>query len=76
MQTLNYWLCLLGKLNWLAANTRPDLAIYALELAKRPKKATIKDLREINSFEESKRESKVLFTKIAEKEELIVMGAM
>ena len=22
-----------GKLNWLAANTRPDLAIYALELA-------------------------------------------
>ena len=34
-----------GKLNWLAANTRPDLAIYALELAKRQKKATIKDLR-------------------------------
>ena len=24
-----------GKLNWLATNTRPDLAIYALELAKR-----------------------------------------
>ena len=23
-----------GKLNWLAANTRPDLAIYAFELAK------------------------------------------
>ncbi len=23
-----------GKLNWLAANTRPDLAIYVLELAK------------------------------------------
>ena len=34
-----------GKLNWLAANTRPDLTIYALELAKRQKKAAIKDLR-------------------------------
>ena len=32
--------------NWLAANTRPDLAMYALELAKRQKKAMIKDLRE------------------------------
>ena len=31
-----------GKLNWLAANVRPDLAIYALELAKKQKKATIK----------------------------------
>ena len=37
-----------GKLNWLAANVRLDLAIYALELAKKQKKATIKDLREIN----------------------------
>ena len=32
-----------GKLNWLAVNTRPDLAIYALDLAKRQKKAVIKD---------------------------------
>ena len=24
-----------GKLSWLAANTRPDLAIYALDLAKK-----------------------------------------
>ena len=31
-----------GKLNWLAANTRPDLAIYALKLAKKQKKATVK----------------------------------
>ena len=35
-----------GKLIWLVANTRPDLAIYALELAKRQKKAVIKDLRD------------------------------
>ena len=34
-----------GKLNWLAAKTRPDRAIYALELAKRQKKAANKDLR-------------------------------
>ena len=32
-----------GKLNWLAANTRPDIAIYALDLAKKQRKATIKD---------------------------------
>ena len=37
-----------GKLNWFTANTRPDIAIYALELVKRQKKAVIKDLREIN----------------------------
>ena len=39
-----------GKLNWLAANTRPDLAMYALELVKRQKKATIKDLRDLIAF--------------------------
>ena len=37
-----------GKLNWLAANVRPDFSIYALDLAKKQKKATVKDLREIN----------------------------
>ena len=38
----------IGKLSWLVANTRPDLAIYVLELAKRQKKATIEDLRDVN----------------------------
>ena len=63
-------------MNWLAANTRPDLAIYALELAKRQKKAVIKDLREINRVLKKVREkeSRVLFTKIGEKNELCVMG--
>ena len=28
-----------GKLNWLAAGTRPDLATYTLELGKKQKKA-------------------------------------
>ena len=37
-----------GKLNWLAANTRPDLAIHALELAKKQKNVTLKDLRSMN----------------------------
>lgn len=34
-----------GKLNWLSSNTRPDLAIYALNLAKKQKSATLRDLR-------------------------------
>ena len=29
---------LVGKLNWLVANVRPDLAIYALDLAKKQNK--------------------------------------
>ena len=37
-----------GKLNWLASNTRPDIVIYALDLAKRQKKVTLKDLRGVN----------------------------
>ena len=37
-----------GILNWLAANTRPDITIHALELAKKQKKATLKDLKEVN----------------------------
>ena len=47
-------------------NTRPDLAIYALKLAKRQKKAVIKDLREVNRVLKKVREkeSKVVFTKI------------
>ena len=63
-------------MNWLAANTRPDLAIYALELVKRQKKAVIKDLIEMNRVLKKVREkeSRVLFTKIREKNELSVMG--
>ena len=36
------------KLNWLAANTRPDISIYTLDLAKKQKKATLKDVRDMN----------------------------
>ena len=47
-----------GKLNWLSANTRPDLAIYALELAKRQKKAVIQDLKKVNRVLRKVREKK------------------
>ena len=65
-----------GKLSWLAANTRPDLTIYRLELGKRQKKATIKDLRDVNRVlkKVKDKESKVLFTRIGEKDELYVIG--
>ena len=39
-----------GKLNRLAANMRPDLSFYALDLAKKQKAATLKDLRSINQI--------------------------
>ena len=65
-----------GKLSWLAANARPDLAVYALNLAKKQKKATLKDLRDINrilTIVRSKK-SKIIFRKIGEKEDLCLIG--
>ena len=65
-----------GKINWLAANTRPDLAIYALDMAKRQKRAVIKDLREVNRVIKKVREkeSKVFFSRLGKIEDLCVMG--
>ena len=65
-----------GKINWLAANTRPDIAIYALDLAKKQKKATLKDLRDVNRIlkKVSEKESKVIFGKITGKDDLCVVG--
>ena len=45
-----------GKLSWLAKNTRPDLAVYALDLAKKQKKAVFKDLRSVNRILQKVRE--------------------
>ena len=75
-EELKFYRKFVGKFYWLEANTRPDLVIYALELAKRQKKAVIKDLREVNRVLKKVREkeSKVVFTKIGKKEELCVMG--
>ena len=65
-----------GKLNWLAMNTRPDLAINALELAKKQKKATLKDLRNVNRIlkKVSDKESRVVFRRIARREDLCMIG--
>ena len=65
-----------GKLNWLASNTRPDIAIYALDLAKKQKNVTLKDVRDINRIVKNvqEKESKVVFGKIANKNDLCVVG--
>ena len=65
-----------GKLSWLAANARPDLSIYALNLAKKQKKAVLKDLRDVNRILQKVREknNKVVFRKIGEKGEICVDG--
>ena len=65
-----------GKLNWLASNTRPDLSVYAMDLARRQKKAVLRDLRDVNRVlkKVEERESKVIFGKVARKEDLCVMA--
>ena len=64
-----------GKLSWLAANTRPDLSIYALDLAKKQKQAVLKDLRSVDRILQKvrKKDRKVVFRKIGKKEELCVL---
>ena len=54
-----------GKLSWLASNTRPDLAIHVLNSARKQKNAVLKDLRDINRIVEKigEEESKVVFWK-------------
>ena len=63
-----------GKLNWLAENTRPDLAIWALNLSKTGSKATIGDLKKLNRVikKVSDRQSKVKFTHIGNKQDLVL----
>ena len=63
-----------GKLNWLAENTRPDLAIWALNLSKQNAKATIGDLKRVNQIVKKvqNRQSKVQFTQIGLKDDLVV----
>ena len=66
----------IGKLNWLAANTRPDIAIYALDQAKKQKQAKLKYLRDVNIIlkKVQEKESKVVFKQIWRKEDMCVMG--
>ena len=65
-----------GKLNWLAMNTRPDLAIHVLELAKKQKNAVLKDLRSVNRIlkKVQEKECQVFFRKVGVKNDLCVIG--
>ena len=65
-----------GKINWPTENTRPDLAIHTLALAKRQKNAVLKDLRALNREVKKicERDCRVMFMKIGEKEDLCVHG--
>ena len=58
----------------MAANVRPDLAIDSLELAKKQKKASLKDLRSINRIIKKiyEKENKVVFRKIGNDKDLCV----
>ena len=52
-----------GKLNWLPSDTTPDLAVYVIESARKQKKATLKELRNINRILGNivEKENKVVF---------------
>merc|ERR1712115_496108 len=65
-----------GKLSWLASNTRPDLAIHVLNSARKQKNAVLKDLRDINRIIDKicEKESKVVFRRVAKKEDMCVIG--
>ena len=65
-----------GKLSWLASNTRPDLAIHVLNSARKQKNAVLKDLKDINKIVKKidDKESKVVFGKVAKKKDMCVIG--
>ena len=66
----------IGKLNWLFENTRPDLAVWSLNLSKRTSSATKGDLKRMNQIVKKIRsqQSKVKFSKIGEGEDIIVQS--
>ena len=65
-----------GKLSWLASNTRADLAIHVLDSARKQKNAVLKDLKVINRIVEKigEKESKVVFGRVARKQDMCVIG--
>ena len=67
---------MMGKLSWLANSTRPDLSYTALAMSKKNNTAQIKDLRDITRVVEKAKERscKVKFSKIAPKENLMIIG--
>ena len=65
-----------GKLSWLANSTCPDLSYTALAMSKKNNSAQIKDLRDITRVVKKAKErpSKMKLSKIAPKEDLMIVG--
>ena len=65
-----------GKISWLAANTRPDLAIDALEMSKKNANATIRDLKKINKVLSRVKDKpcRVEFTRVSKIDDLMMLG--
>ena len=65
-----------GKVSWLANSTRPDLCYTALAMSKNNEGATIANLQDISRVLKKvrERESKIKYTKIADKEDLVIVG--
>ena len=65
-----------GKVSWLAENYRPDLAIVVLNMARKSKKGTLRDLANINKVIKKIKMKKyeVIFTRIGRKEDLGISG--
>ena len=65
-----------GKLTWLASNTRLDLAVYVMESARNQKNATLKDLRNINRILEkvSDKKNVLVFGRVTNKDDMCVIG--
>merc|ERR1712030_89951 len=65
-----------GKLSWLANSTRPDMSYTSLSMSKKNNTATIADLRNVSRVVKKAKErpSKLVYSKIAKKDDLIVLG--
>jgi hypothetical protein len=65
-----------GKIAWLAANTRPDLSITALMMSRMNSGAFIRDLKKINVVIDKIRAkpNRVEYIKIGKKEDLVIQG--
>ena len=61
---------------WLTENCRPDLSYTALAMSQKASKATVGDLKKINKVVDRvhERESRVMFRKVADREDLINFG--
>ena len=65
-----------GKIGWLAASTRPDLSITALQMSMKNNEAKIRDLKQINHVVKRIKDkpNQVVFSKVGEKDDLVVFG--